>query len=97
MTVMGWRLISQLAKSLKRLPALARANNAQAIQDDPNLRASLDQILVGKPLPMATELRAVWDAMRPLFGKVLSGQMGADEAVRRLQADAETKVREMNE
>ena len=85
------------ARALKRLPALARANNAQAIQDDPNLRASLDQILVGKPLPMATELRAVWDAMRPLFGKVLSGQMGADEAVRRMQADAETKIREMSE
>ena len=84
-------------KALMRLPALARANRAKVITDDPNLRASLEQILAGRPMPMATEMRAVWDAIRAPFGKALSGQMGVDDAVKRMQADAENNLREMNE
>jgi arabinogalactan oligomer/maltooligosaccharide transport system substrate-binding protein len=85
------------ARELKRLPALTQATRSRVIQDDPNLRASLDQILTGRPMPMATEMRAVWDAVRPLFGKALSGQMNVGEAVSRMQTDAEGKIREMNE
>ncbi len=85
------------AKTLMRLPALSKANQAKVIMDDPNLRASMEQLLVGRPMPMATEIRAVWDAIRPLYGRVLSGQMTVDEAVPLMQLDAETKIREMNE
>jgi len=85
------------AKTLMRLPALSQADKAKVILDDPNLRASMEQLLVGRPMPMATEMRAVWDAIRPLYGRVLSGQMSVDEAVPLMQRDAETKIREMNE
>ena len=88
--------ISQ-ARTLLRLPALSKVNKAKVIMDDPNLRASMEQLLVGRPMPMAAEMRAVWDAIRPLYGRVLSGQMGVDEAVSRMQKDAETKILEMNE
>ncbi|MCX5796285.1 MAG: extracellular solute-binding protein [Elusimicrobia bacterium] len=85
------------AKTLMRLPALSQANRAKVIMDDPNMRASMEQLLVGRPMPMATEMRAVWDAMRPLYGRVLSGKMTVDEAVPMMQRDAESKIREMNE
>jgi maltose-binding protein MalE len=84
-------------KALKRLPSLIKASQSAAVTGDPDLKASMDQILVGRPMPMATEMRAVWDAVRPLFGKVLSDQMSVDEAVTRMQKDAEAKIREMNE
>jgi arabinogalactan oligomer/maltooligosaccharide transport system substrate-binding protein len=84
-------------KALKRLPALTAASKSRAVTGDPNLKASMDQLLVGRPMPMATEMRAVWDAVRPLFGKVLSDQMSVDEAVARMQKDAESKIQEMNE
>jgi arabinogalactan oligomer/maltooligosaccharide transport system substrate-binding protein len=84
-------------KALMRLPALSQAAKAKVITDDPNLNASMAEILVSRPMPMATEMRAIWDAMRPLFGKILSGQMSVDDAVMRMQVDAETKIRDMNE
>lgn len=84
-------------KALMRLPALTQAVKSKVITGDPNLRASMDQLLVGKPMPMAIEMRAVWDSIRPLFNKVLSGQMSVGEAVPRMQKDAETKIREMSE
>ena len=85
------------AKALMRLPALAKASRAEAILKDPLLKASTDQLLVARPMPMATEMRAVWDAMRPLLAKAVSEQMGVEEAARRMQEDAEAKIREMNE
>jgi maltose-binding protein MalE len=85
------------AKTLLRLPALTKAMKAKVIMDDSNLRASMEQLMVGRPMPMATEMRAVWDAIRPLYGRVLSGQMTVDEAVPLMQRDAESKIREMNE
>jgi len=84
-------------KALKRLPSLIKASQSAAVTGDPDLKASMDQILVGRPMPMATEMRAVRDEVRPLFGKVLSDQMSVDEAVTRMQKDAEAKIREMNE
>ena len=88
--------VGQVA-ALKRLPALTAASQDKIITGSPNLKASMDEILVCRPMPMATGLRAVWDAIRPLYGKVLSGQLTTDQAAKRMQADAETKIREMNE
>lgn len=84
-------------RSLKRLPALKDATNADIIKNDPLLRASMDQIFVGKPMPMATEMRAIWDTMRPHFGKVLSRKETSKEAADQMQLDAVQKIKEMNE
>ncbi|MFA6029579.1 MAG: extracellular solute-binding protein [Elusimicrobiota bacterium] len=90
---------SQIAqvKALKRLPALSRAAHAKVIMDNPVLRASMDQLLVGKPMPMATEMRAVWDAMRPVYGRTVSGQIAPDAAAALMQKEAAAKIAEMNE
>jgi arabinogalactan oligomer/maltooligosaccharide transport system substrate-binding protein len=57
----------------------------------------MDQVLVGKPMPMATEMRAVWDAMRPLYGRLLTGQLTPGEASAKMQKEAVAKIAEMNE
>ncbi len=82
---------------LRRLPALAAAARSRAVAQDANLAASMDQVLAGRPMPMATEMRAVWDAVRPLYARVLAGQMTPEDASRRMQADALAKIAEMNE
>jgi maltose-binding protein MalE len=48
-------------------------------------------------MPIAPELRAVWDAMRPAYQSVLGGTLNPREAAAKMQADAEAKIREMNE
>lgn len=78
------------------MPARVSLQNDPVITDNPIMRGSLAQIEVGTPMPVVPELRAIWDAMRPHYQAVLGGAMGADEAARRMQRDAERKIREMN-
>jgi len=84
-------------KVLRRLPALSRVNKADIIVSDPVSRASMEQILAGKPMSMAVEMRAVWDSIRPHMGRVLTKKAGVEEAVVKMQEDAVGKIKEMNE
>ncbi|MBI4676059.1 MAG: extracellular solute-binding protein [Elusimicrobia bacterium] len=84
-------------KSLMRLPALAEAAGAGIIRDDPILKASMDQILAGKPMPMATEMRAVWDSVRPHLGRAVNKKATPREAVAKMQSEAVSKIKEMTD
>jgi maltose-binding protein MalE len=83
-------------KILKRLPALKHAASSKEITTDEMSRTSMQQILKGKPMPMATEMRAIWDSARNYMGLATTKKMGVDEAVKKLQRDVEKKIEEMN-
>lgn len=83
-------------KMLKRLPALKEAASAKEIISDEISRISMQQILKGKPMPMATEMRAIWDSTRNYMGLATTKKLSVDEAVRKLQRDVEKKIEEMN-
>ncbi|MBI5883697.1 MAG: extracellular solute-binding protein [Elusimicrobia bacterium] len=82
-------------KALMRLPALSEAARSKVITDDPILRASMEQILVGKPMPMATEMRAVWDSARPHLGRAVNRKATPQEAAAKMQSEAVSKIKEM--
>jgi arabinogalactan oligomer/maltooligosaccharide transport system permease protein len=63
----------------------------------PHMAQSLAQVEVGKAMPIVPELRAIWDAMRPAYQSVLGGTMSPKEAAAKMQRDAESMIREMNE
>lgn len=81
---------------LKRLPALKAANDAPQIRNNPVLAGSMAQILVGKPMSMATEMRAVWDAMRPYQGRIMTKKEAPCAGIEKMQKDVDSKVKEMN-
>ncbi|KAF0127593.1 MAG: maltosaccharide-binding protein [Elusimicrobia bacterium] len=81
---------------LKRLPALKAAASAPEITRDPISRASMDQIEKGRPMPMATEMRAVWDTARNYMGLATTRKMSPEESARRMQQNVEKKISEMN-
>ncbi|MDD4005405.1 MAG: extracellular solute-binding protein [Elusimicrobiaceae bacterium] len=81
---------------LKRLPALKAANDAPQIKANPVLAGSMEQILAGKPMPLATEMRAVWDAMRPYQGKIMTKKETPRSGLEKMQLDADSKIKEMN-
>ena len=81
---------------LKRLPALKAAVSAPEITRDPVSKASMEQILNGRPMPMATEMRAIWDTARNYLGLATTKKMSVDEAVRKMQQNVDKKVEEMN-
>lgn len=83
-------------KELKRLPALKEASNSKEILTDKIARVSMEQILKGKPMPMAWEMRAVWDTLRNYQGLVMTNKITPEEAVEKIQAEVERKIEEMD-
>ena len=83
-------------RELTRLPALKEAGSAKEITSDEISRVSLEQILKGRPMPMVTEMRAVWDSARNYLGLAATKKMDVDTAVRRMQENTDKKIAEMN-
>ncbi len=81
---------------LARLPALKEAASAPEILSDPVAKVSMEEILKGRPMPMATEMRAVWDSARNYMGLATTRKLDVDTAVKRMQENAEKKIAEMN-
>lgn len=77
---------------LNRLPTLKKALEAPPIADDPVLKGSADQMIVGIPEPTVSEMRCIWDAMRPEMQAVLAGNKTSEEAAADMQEAAETCI-----
>lgn len=84
-----------MAARLGTLPSRRALYERPEVKDDPLLQASLRQVRLGRRMPVAPEMRAVWDAMRPSFQNVLNGDLSPERAARRMQEDALKKIREM--
>jgi arabinogalactan oligomer/maltooligosaccharide transport system permease protein len=70
------------------LPARKKLLADPLMQQDPTLRASKEQLDRGRIMPVVTEMRAVWDAMRPPYQSLLGGSMSPQEAADAMQANA---------
>ena len=84
-------------QALTRLPALIAAGAAPEITSDEVSRISLDQILKSRPMPMATEMRAVWDSARNYLGMATTRKLDVATAVRKMQENTDRKIEEMNQ
>jgi arabinogalactan oligomer / maltooligosaccharide transport system substrate-binding protein len=82
---------------LQRLPVLKEALASVAIANDPVLRGSADQMLVGLPLPTVPAMRAIWDSMKPEMIAVLAGKKNPDEAAAAMQKSAAARIAAMND
>ncbi|OGS08670.1 MAG: hypothetical protein A2270_01495 [Elusimicrobia bacterium RIFOXYA12_FULL_51_18] len=83
-------------KELQRLPALAEASKAPEITGTEVSRVSMDQISKGRPMSMATEMRAIWDSARNYLGLATSRKLSVEDATRKMQQNADLKISEMN-
>lgn len=82
-----------LTERSKRLPSLRSLLSDPIVTNDPYLSASLAAIKHAQPMPMAVELRAVWDAIRPQLQEVMAGRTHSAQAAEQMQRDAEQKIR----
>lgn len=77
------------------LPSRQRLYEDPFIESVPTLRASKTQIENGRLMPIATEMRAVWDAMRPSYQSLLGGNTTAEKAAAKMQKDAKRAIATM--
>ncbi|MBA4251429.1 MAG: maltose/maltodextrin transport permease-like protein [Chlorobiaceae bacterium] len=87
----------EVALATKTLPTRIETLEDPRLLNDPILINSKRQIDLGTPLPIVTEMRAIWDAMRPAYQSVLGGSITPEAATKEMQLTAERKIRELRE
>jgi maltose-binding protein MalE len=76
------------------IPSNREAYHSRQVTDNELLQQAIDQMEIGKPMPVVTKLRWMWDAMRPGFQGVFSGQLTPQEAAVLMQKRAEALIEE---
>ncbi len=84
------------ARAARTLPSRAEcyAPGSWVLQD-PVLAGALDQTTVGRRMPVAPQMRIIWDAMRPQLQNVMNGSTQPGPAATAMQADATQKIAAM--
>ena len=82
-------------RKLKTIPSHLKVRQHPDVLNDAILRKSMEQIEVGRLMPVAPEMRAIWDAMRPAYQMVLNGTLSPEAAAEKMQKDAEKLIRDM--
>lgn len=81
-----------MVTKLTRLPALKEALSDKLITEDPILSGSAAQMSYGTPMPTVTEMRCVWDAIKPELIAVYSDTEDAATAAANAQTAAESCI-----
>ena len=85
----------EMVKLLNRLPAVKEALEDQLITEDPILKGSADQMVVGTPMPTVLEMRCNWDSMKPEMLAVLADTKSPEDAVKLMQSSAESCIKSL--
>lgn len=85
------------AKQLNTFPTRKEIYEDPFILNDEILQNSRKQIEYGKQMPIISEMRAIWDAMRPSYQAVLGGSINPEQAAVQMQNDAVKKIAELQE
>ena len=83
----------EMVKLLNRLPALKEALDDPLITDNPILKGSADQMVVGTPMPTVLEMRCNWDSMKPEMLAVLADTKSPEDAAKLMQSSADSCIK----
>lgn len=83
----------EMVKLLNRLPALKEALNDPLVTENPILKGSSDQMVVGTPMPTVLEMRCNWDSMKPEMLAVLTDTKSPEDASKAMQTSVEACIK----
>lgn len=87
----------EFTRQLGTIPTQKAALRDSIIHQDPIIQSSIYQLEAGRPMPAATELRWIWDAMRPSYQAIFTGEITPKQAAEQMQLQAEKLIRENRE
>jgi arabinogalactan oligomer / maltooligosaccharide transport system permease protein len=79
------------------LPSRRDGFSSAEVTQNPLANASLSQMLVGRPMSAVTEMRWIWDAMRPGYQAIFTGRLTAGQAAEQMQDLALKLIKENRE
>lgn len=82
----------QMAMELASIPVIESVARDSVVMANPVLQASLKQIEAGVPMPVAPQLRQIWDGMRGPYQLVMNGAVSAEEGARLMQSEIEKRI-----
>jgi maltose-binding protein MalE len=82
----------EVAERLNRIPATSESLNDPRIVSLKSIQPLIAAAANGRPMPAQTEMRAAWDAMRPVQQKVMSGDLTPEQGVNIMQQSALEKL-----
>ncbi len=85
----------QTATALKTFPTRKEIYENKELTNDSVLINSKRQIELGTPMPIVTQMRAIWDAMRPPYQAVLNGSITPKQAAKQMQQNAVQKIHDL--
>jgi len=87
----------EYARRFNVIPSRTSALSDPELQENELFQQALDQMIVGRPMPVYTEMLWIWDAMRPAYQGIFTNQMSPAEAAREMQQLAEQLIAENRE
>lgn len=87
----------EFTKAMATIPSRKEAFRDSIVINNELVRSSIYQIEVGKLMPVVTELRWIWDAMRPSYQGIFTGNVTPQQAARTMQELAEKLIKENRE
>ncbi|MDZ7261720.1 MAG: extracellular solute-binding protein [candidate division KSB1 bacterium] len=79
------------------IPSRKEAWRSPVVRNNKLLQESLYQLMVGRPMPVVTEMRWIWDAMRPGYQAIFTGGMTPKQAAEEMQKLALKLIKENRE
>jgi maltose-binding protein MalE len=67
------------------IPSRKEAFQSPIVKENKLLQQSLYQLMVGRAMPVVTELRWIWDAMRPSYQAIFTGEKTSEQAAESMQ------------
>jgi len=85
----------EMVRVLNQLPAVKEALDDPLITENPILKGSADQMVVGTPMPTVLEMRCNWDSMKPEMLAVLADIKSPEDAAKLMQSSAESCIKSL--
>jgi arabinogalactan oligomer/maltooligosaccharide transport system substrate-binding protein len=83
----------KLAEQHKQLPTNLEALQDPKVTQDPLILAQKEQLDKCVPMPIITQMRAIWDAIKPVQQEVFAGKTKPEDAPAKMQQKAEEGIK----
>lgn len=82
----------RMTKTLASIPTIDAVREDSVVQANEILKSSLRQVVVGLPMPIAPQMRQIWDGMRGPYQLVMNGSISAEEGASLMQEEVEKRI-----
>lgn len=82
----------QMVREIEAIPVHEEIRASPQVTDNPRLQSMMRQVDRGRPMPVAPQMRQIWDGMRGPYQLVMNGAVTPEEGASRMQEQVEKRI-----